>query len=249
MRVKKTGMILGMIISAALLAACGKGSGKTEATADPGILRVGIVNGEDRFASNVAGAPVGIEADIAKLVADGGGYSIQFGMVNDTDALLTGLMNGEYDLAFGRIPQTDPRISTLTSSAVYGKGGLFLVTPKYNYMDCISIMQAGTLGISPLTDPIKDEVEGIDAIVKVAYPSLDQMGNDIASGTILAGLANEREAMGLIGDTLQAQEVLSSPKEEYVAVMPQGSPLKTTVNDAIKQYKLNKIQQTGEGGS
>ena len=246
MRLKRIGIILSMIMTAAVICACGKGEGKTEATASPGVLRVGIVNGEDRFASNVAGAPVGIEADIAKLVAEGGGYSIQFGMVDNTETLLTGLMNGEYDVAFGRMTQTDQRISTLTVSDVYGKGGLFLVTPKYNYMDCISIMQNGTLGISPQADPIKDEVEGIDSIVKVAYPSLDQLGKDIASGAVLAGLTSEREAVGLIDDTLQAQELLASPKEEYVAVMPQGSQLKDTVNEAIRQYKLNKINQTDQ---
>lgn len=246
MRKKSIQVILGLTLAAMLLAGCGSKKEETGATANPGILRVGIVNGGDRYANSISGAPVGIEPDIANLVADTGGYAIQFSVQDDTDALIAGLRNGEYDLVFGRIPQTDQRIVGLPTSNSYGKGGFFLLTPRYNYMDCLTAMQGGTLGISTQTDPLKDEVEGIDGIVKETYPSLEQLGKEVASGELLAGLVSEREAVALIDDSLQAQELLNSPKEEYVAVMPEGSKLKDTVNEAINQYKLNKINQTEE---
>ena len=235
-----------IVLTATLLVSCGSEEKETEATASPGVLRVGIVDGGDRFASNMAGAPVGIEADIAKLAADNGGYSVQFAVTDSTDSLLAGIANGEYDLGFGRIPQTDQRLTSLTVSGVYGKGGLFLLTPRYNYMDCISIMQGGTLGISAQADPLKDEVDGIDSIVKQTYPSVDQLGKDVAQGSILAGIVSEREAVSLLNESLQAQELLNSPKEEYVAVMPQGSKLKAAVDEAISQYRLEAVSNTGE---
>ena len=248
MKKKIISLIFCMALAASLLTACGKKAEKTEATANPGVLRVGVVNGGDRFASNVAGAPVGIEADIARIVAGDNGYSVQFSLVDNTEALLTGMMNGEYDLGFGRLPKTDQRLTGLTVSSTYGKGGLFLVTPRYNYMDCLSVMQGGTLGISVQADPLKDEVQGIEAVAQQTYPALNQMGSDIASGSILAGLVSEREAVAMISDSVQAQELLNSPREEYVAVMPGGSPLKKTVDEAIDKYKLNKVnggQETG----
>ena len=96
-------MLCTAILSASLLTSCGGGSSKVPATMQEGVLKVGIVNGGDRFANSMAGAPVGIEADIANRVADVGGYAIQFSMVDTSDALLAGMLNGEYDLGFGRI--------------------------------------------------------------------------------------------------------------------------------------------------
>ena len=124
-------------------------------------------------------------------------------------------------------------------SAGYGKGGLFLVTPRNNYMDCLSVMQSGTLGVSSQAEALKDEVEGIDSIVTETYTNGQQLRDDIVSGKILAGLVSEREAVSMTGEKVQAQELLNSPKETYVAVMPKGSSLVNTVNSAISKYRLS----------
>ena len=230
-----------ILVVAVAAAAAGCGGKKQEAspTAESGVLKVGIVDGKDRFATDLSGAPVGIEADIAMVVADEGGYAVQFEFCDSTGALLHGLQNGEFDLGFGRIEETDKRLGDFSVSAGYGKGGLFLVTPRNNYMDCLSVMQSGTLGLSSQAEALKDEVEGIDSIVTETYTNGQQLRDDIVSGKILAGLVSEREAVSMTGEKVQAQELLNSPKETYVAVMPKGSSLVNTVNSAISKYRLS----------
>lgn len=245
----KRSLILVLSAAAVISALTGCGKEKAEevpATSEPGILKVAIVDGNDRYASNVSGAPVGIEADIAKIVADTGGYTAQLSLVGSEDAMLSGVMNGDYDLGFGRITDTDERLEVMSISNSYGKGGLYLVTPKYNYMDCLTLMQTGTLGVSTQAAPLRDEIEGGADLIKENYSSIPQMAADITSGTLLAGLVSEREAVSMINDKIQAQELINSPKENYVAVMPKNSPLVTTVNNAIGQYKQNQSQKKEE---
>ena len=229
-----------------LFTGCGGGKKEAQTTAEPGILKVGIVDGNDRFTSNASGAPVGIEAEIAKIVAEKGSYTLQFMFCDNSEALIKGVFNGEYDLGFGRIAETDKRTEGLGLSRGYAKGGLFLVTPRNNYMDCLTPMQSGTLGISVLADPLKDQVKGMDGTVSETYSNLEKLKSDIASGKIPAGLVNEREAVSMIDGSVQAQELIDSPKENYVAVMKKDSALISRVNEAITEYKLSGTQDQAE---
>lgn len=228
------------ILTAALISGCGGKKADVPATSEEGILKVGIVDGHDRFAKNEAGAPVGIEADLAKRISEEGGYAIQLSMVESSDVLLTGMLNGEYDLGFGRITDKDQRIGDMTLSIPYGKGSLYVATPKRNYMNCLSSMISGTLGVSTQAENIKDEVKGIDSIVNQPYTDVSQLAGDIANGSVLAGLVTEREAISMISDNVQAQELVDSPKESYVALVPKDSPLINTVNGVINDFRLEQ---------
>ena len=245
---KKTllGIMIMSLISASLLTGCGGKKAEVPATSEEGILKVGIVDGKDRFAKSEAGAPVGIEAELAKRVADAGGYAIRLTIVDDSDALLSGMLNGEYDLGFGRITDTDQRIGNLNVSIPYGKGCLYLATPKRNYMNCLSAVQSGTIGVSTRADAIKDEISGIDSIVNQPYTDVSLMAGDIAEGNLLAGLVTEREAISMINDRVQAQELLNSPRESYVALTPDGSPLMETVNGTIEKYRMEEAGISNE---
>ena len=243
---KKIIPILLCVVLMLLFTGCGGKKESLEETAEPGILKVGIVDGNDRFTSNASGAPVGIEADIAKIAAEKGGYTLQFMFCDNTEAVLKGVFNGDYDIGFGRIAETDKRTEGLGLSKGYGKGGLFLVTSRNNYMDCLTPMQSGTLGISVMAEPLKDEVDGIDSTVTETYSNTEKLRNDIASGAIPAGLVNEREAVSMINGSVQAQELIDSPKENYVAVMKKDSALISRVNEAITEYKLGGTQDQAE---
>ncbi len=240
-------ILLSIALSAGLLTSCGGGTKEeVPATSEEGVLKVAIVNGNDRFARDISGAPEGIEADIAKLVADAGGYAVRLTVAESADAMISGVQNGDYDLGFGRIADTDERISGMAVSACYGKGGLFLATPKYNYMDCLTLMQTGTLGVSKSAEPLMDQVEGAADIAKENYNSVSELASSIANGTVLAGLVSEREAASMINENVQVQELINSPREQYVAVMPAGSPLAGTVNSVIGQYKVDNASKSGE---
>ncbi|MBO6112921.1 MAG: transporter substrate-binding domain-containing protein [Lachnospiraceae bacterium] len=244
---KRLKTVILIISLAALFSGCTAEAEDVPATSEAGILKVGIVNGNDRFTSDSAGSPTGAEGDVARLAAGEGGYAVQFEFCDNTGDLLKGIQEGRFDLGFGRIAETDKRLDDFTVSAGYGKGSLFLVTPRNNYMDCLTIMQTGTLGVSAQAEPLEDEVEGIGNVVTETYTNGKQLRDDIASGKIIAGLVSEREAVLLAGDSVQAQELISSPKETYVAVMPKGSPLLETVNAAVSKYRISKDNNsTGE---
>ena len=240
MKRKPLNLLLFTILAALFLSGCGGKKADIPATSEEGILKVGIVDGKDRFGKNEAGAPVGIEAELAKKIAAKGGYALQLTMAESSDDLLAGMLEGRYDLGFGRISDTDQRIGNLSVSIPYGKGCLYLATPKRNYMNCLTSVHTGTLGISVRAEDIKDSVKGIDGIVSQPYTDISLMSQDIANGNILAGLVTEREALSMIGDKVQAQELLDSPRESYVALLPGGSPLIDTVNGVIGEFRLEQ---------
>ncbi|XME01769.1 transporter substrate-binding domain-containing protein [Lachnospiraceae bacterium C1.1] len=240
---KKILLIICSIVMTAAMTACSSKKEEVSITSEPGVLKVGIVDGKDRYAHKDEGNPAGIEADIAEIVAEDTDYELRFFMVDSEQALFSGMMSGKYDLGFGRITDTDKRIGALEISDSYGKGGLFLVTPRYNYMDCLTTMQMGTIGVSEQAEGIKDEVDGIESSVTEVYTVAAEAGEDIKSGKIAAALVSEREAVQVINDKLQAQELVNTPKERYVALLPKGSTLKQWVNNAITEYKFNSNEE------
>lgn len=240
---KKLSLIICIVILSSLFSACGEKNEEVSEVREPGILKVGIVNGNDRYARVEDGSTVGIEAGIAEIVAQNSEYELQITLVENEQALFTGMMNGKYDLGFGRITDNDGRMANLDISSYYGRGGLFLLTPRYNYMDCITTVPTGTIGISQQAGGLSDEVDGIETANTELYPDISSIADDINSGVISAALVSEREAVKMINDELQAQALVNSPRERYVALLPNGSPLRSKVNSAISEYRLGKFEE------
>ncbi|MBO6132946.1 MAG: transporter substrate-binding domain-containing protein [Lachnospiraceae bacterium] len=244
---KKTVAILicvGMV--AALIVGCGGQANNSQAQAVPGVLRVGFLNGNDRFTGDVGGAPAGIEANIAQRIATNGGLSQQFAVVDDTARLFQGLESGEFDVVFGRIPSTESYLSNFAVSNYYETAPLFIVTPKYNYMNDLNILETGTVGVTIKVEPLYAQVSGSDKYPMQSYDDLTLLMEDIKSGRVSAGIVNEREAVDMmVDDGLQVQGLYNSPKESYVAAMQNNSSFVDAVNTAIYEYRTEKIGVSG----
>ncbi len=228
--------LIAAALSAAMLTGCGGSADKKPVTVTEGILSVAFVDGEDRYTSSVSGAPEGIEADIARRAADSLGVSLQCTMADDLTMLFTGLQNGQYDLIFGRIPDTNPMLAGMSVSRSYGRGSLYLVTQKYDYMNSLTELSSGTVGVSVSAEALASKVPGLDALTRESYPNTETLAEAVRNGTVTVALVNEREAVEMISDNLQAQELFGGPVESYVAVMPASSPLADAVNGAIGSY-------------
>ena len=237
------------LLSGALLTACGRGgSSGSPQTITPGVLNVVILDGKDRYATSDGTGVSGIEADLAGSVAETLGLNLQVTPVEDMDTFFSGISNGQYDLGFGRIPETDLRNASMTVSRTYGRGSIYLVTPRYDYMTSLNQMTIGKVGVSMSVEPIADRVSGIEAVEREGFTDTGSLSAAILSGDIGAALVNEREAVSLISEDLQAQELYGSPTESYVAIMPPSSGLKSTVDSVIGEYynRLIGIGGTGE---
>ena len=241
-------VLLCALLSGALITGCGGSKQAASQTVAPGVLNVVILDGKDRYATSDGTNVTGIEADLAGSVAETLGLNLQVTPVEDSDAFFAGLSNGQYDLGFGRIPETDLRNPSMTVSRSYGRGSVYILTPRYDYMTSLNQMTIGKVGISLSVEPLADRVSGIDAVERESFTDLNALSAAVLSGDIGAALVNEREAVSLISEDLQAQELYGSPTESYVAVMPPSSGLKNTVDNVIGAYynALIGIGNTGE---
>lgn len=235
---KLSAVFLCACLALSLLTSCGGSSGASEQgqTAETGILNVAIISGDDRFAGYVDGTLTGIEIELANGMARTMGVTPQLTVIEDVNEFFTGVSNGRFDIGFGRIPETDPRNSGLTVSRTYGRGSVFIVAPKFEYMNGLEQISGAKVGLSFSVEPLADRIRGIEQVERESFTDMEGLSAAVMSGAVRAALVNEREAMSLISDNLQAQELYASPTETYVAIMPANSKLKGAVDEAISQY-------------
>ncbi len=226
-----------------MLAGCGgaKEAEEPEST----VLNVGILEGNDRYAYVESGEIKGIEAELAKDTAKLYEKELNLKTVTAEEELFAGLQDGSLDLVFGRIPETRESLKSLTVSNSYGKSGLYLLTKKYDYTDSLTLPGSGFIGISGSVETMADQVPGIGGFSISSYTDMDKLARDITSGTLNVGLCSEREALKVVSDTVQTQEVLKGPYEYYVAAMKNDGNLKNAVDAAISAY-YDRMGSEGE---
>lgn len=246
MNKKIVSVFAALCLAAGLLAGCG-GGGETQALREAGVLHACFVKAKDRYTFEQNGAVTGVEMQIAQNLAKSLGAQLEYDLAEDNNSFFEKMSSGEYDIGFGRTPNTDIRLSGLAVSSSYGRGGLFLITRKNNYMDSLSMMELGIIGVSTQADSLYDEVEGTDGFQKKEFDTLDELRDAVAQGDITAGLTTEREALSIISNGgVQAQELINTPMESYVAVLPTGTKLKSAADGAVNDYYLNLIGYFGQ---
>ena len=110
------------------------------------------------------------------------------------------------------------------------------MTKKYDYTDSLSLLRSGSIGVMGSVKPISDQIPGISSFSVNDYTDIEALSRDVASGTIAIGVCGEREALSIISDDIQVQEMVKGPSEYYVAALKNDSKLKTAVNSAISAY-------------
>ena len=236
-RKKYISVILALNIAAiSFLSLSGCSGSQAETDTQGGTLRVAFVNGGDKYTYLEDGQPYGIEPYLAGKIAESASLTLETTVLDNNESLYSALQDNSFDLAFGRIADTSVPAQSYALSRSYGKGGLYIVAKKYDYTDSLSVLRSGSIGVMTSVQPYIEQVPGASGVVQNGYEDMPTMVKDIEDGVITVGLCSEREALGALSDTIQTQEVLQSPRESYVALMPQGSSLQGAVNAAIAEY-------------
>ncbi len=194
----------------------------------------------------------GIEPEIIGRLGEKLGVSIEYVAAADRSELIQMLDSGAVEIAAGRLTVRDEYPGSYLASRDYGKRGFYLLTKRYNYADTLAVFQDAAVGVS-------DEIAASSLLsipcmantTQVSYGNMAAVPGDIEEGLIRAAVCTEREALALLksGSSLQAQEIVSSPKEAYVFLLPTGQEkLCSDLNEVINGY-LDDQAQEAEGGA
>lgn len=256
---KKTfrGVATALTVGLALfwLAGCTRGSKGEEKAELPaqvtsGVLTVGIIDGGDRFAEKKDGGFSGIEAEIARKLADDLELELRFVEAEDQEMLLKFLDEKKIDFAAGRFSEEAERAERYISTRNYGKGGYFLLLPRYCYIDNLAGLEGQSVGVSGQVKRLA-EIAFQDRLMIKEYEDIQRMPGDLGENLIRAGILTEREALEMLQNgkyEVQVQEILNTPKEGYVYVLNKGNEaLGMKLNETIEHYLDWQARPTGDG--
>ena len=202
----------------------------------PGVLRVGIVPGSDQYAAKNGDEVTGIEPRIAQIAAELEGVTLETSLFATTDLGISALQSDSIDILMGRISDTDPAIKNLGVSESYGWSGLYFLAPRNDFTDNLSQMGGKQLGILASVASTAQMIPYIEGVITAPYTDLSQLARDIMQGTVSIGVVGERDALMMVSEDLQAQEILNGPQENYVAVAPGSTNHLAAINAAIGRY-------------
>lgn len=232
-----------VLLTMALLTGCSaKTSAKdtvTSAVAD-GMLTVGILDGNDAYASSMEHGFAGIEPDILNGLAQTLEVDVEYRKAENVHELLSLLADGSVDVAAGRLTVMEAYQDVFLQSRNYGRSGVYLITKKNRYVDNLAGYSDGTLGISwqiPGYEAL--DIPYIADLERETYSDVSRLPKDLADDVILAGICTEREAVALLknGAEIQAMEMRNGPRLESVFYLAPGQEeLTGQLNHAINTF-------------
>lgn len=228
-------------VCAVLVMAVTACSGKKEdsSASSSGPLKAAVINGGDSYAFlNSDGELSGEEPTVLKTAAEVLGTEIEIIEVPDRDTLLAKLDSGEVQIGFGCIPDTADYGDAYTFTQSYHSSGVYLLTGRGNYVDTVTALSDSVVGVSAeLPAGIFAEIQGRESISRVDYDSLDSVKTDLETGMISGFLCTEREAVSLMDEKVQAQELHQGPKMKFAGILlSDNKSLASDVSRAVNLY-------------
>lgn len=185
---------------------------------------------------------VGIDAEIAKAVADKLGLELEIQDV-EFDSIITGIQSGKYDIGLAGMTVTEDRKAAVNFSSTYAKGIQSIIVKNGSEItDADTLIdgdykigvQTGTTGDIYISDAVGSENEdarvvrfskGNDAVLALATDKIDAVviDNEPAKSFVAAN---------------DGLEILATPyaEEDYaMAIGKKNDVLLNKVNDALKE--------------
>ncbi|MDO4265437.1 MAG: transporter substrate-binding domain-containing protein [Eubacteriales bacterium] len=237
------------LLGAAFLTGCG--GADTEEVQDAlsdGVITVGILDGEDAYATKTGDVYVGIEPEILEEAGASSGCTVTYRAAASSAELMALLDSGEIEVAAGRLTEQESYTATHLSTRNYGKSGLYLLVPKHLYTDSLAGFSEGNIGISgSIPEAILSGLPGMEALQQAVYDDAAALAADLEGGVIKAGIVTEREALSVLrsGASLRAAELRNSPRLPEVFYLPntaEYTTLRSELNTAINSY-LNRQEE------
>lgn len=191
-------------------------------TLTDGVLKVGIVVGEDRFAYHGNnGLILGIEPTLATRLADTEGLAISLIEIGNQAEGLNMINTGQIDMAMGRYVSGSESLSGFAVSGEYGQSGLYMVSALHDYSTSLELLTGYSVGVMDNVQSTAQTLSNYNFVSARSYNSLPGLGDDIRDLKVSLGIVNERDAITLVNSypkELQAQAITNSTMEHYVAV-------------------------------
>lgn len=247
---RKLACCAAMALTAAALSGCFSRTPAKEAAASAaadGMLTVGILDGNDAYASSNGNEFAGIEPDILNSLAEILEVDIEYRRAGDIHELMSLLEDGAVDIAAGRLTRMEAYKDSFLQSRNYGRSGIYLVTKKNRYVDNLAGYSNGTLGISWQIPGYESlNIPYIGELEREEYSDLSKLPEDIEGDVIIAGICTEREAVELLksGAGIQAAEMRGGPRLEAVFYLAPGQEeLTGNLNYAINTFLDRQAQE------
>ena len=216
MGLKKMRIAVGIVLLVVLATGCSSGEKRAdslELIQKDGVMSVAVPGNNSPYSAMSQGAASGTEVEFAKKLGEKLGVQVRFTGV-DPSGLEQAVLDGNAQIALGRIAWSDGLKNRMAVSTAYDTGRLFVVTAKGNFSCTTGAFASAAVGASQmLSEP------------------------DILSGKIQGYFCYENQAGELMKrPSLQAQSVSGVLAEQYVVVMDQADEnLKNQIDGMIGQ--------------
>lgn len=227
-----------LLMSLMLLGGCGK---KEKDTTDKilktGILKVAIVDGRSGLVERTGSNYTGLEPELVVQTAASLNLRPQFIIVEEADQGYELLLDGDVDLLIGSISENSVYKEFVTSD-VYAEKALYVISLRGVFSNSMASYYDKMVGMSE--DVYQHRMHVFSAFSEEnisCYSKTDLVVKALEAEMIAGYFCYLEDAINLAGkyDQLQAQSVLDTEMEEFVAVtIPTNRKLLDTVNEVIE---------------
>lgn len=234
---KMQSVLLAAGVLLALSGCSGKKDDKVSEIQNAGVFHVAIVNTDSAYTYFEGETALGLEPDIAEAIAQALGVPAQYQVMNRREAL-NAVAEGWADIAVGCIDASESVRSDYSTSATYGKGVLYAVTKKDDFVMSVGALENSLVGAaSLLNDAARLKISQTGAAVQ-DYTETQTAADDIRSGRIRAYICYEAQAEALAEDSeLQVQNIMNLDAEEYAVISSKDSKtLASGINTIVCQF-------------
>lgn len=238
---KKSVILIIILVCSSLLAACGKTSDSAvQRIRNSGVLNVGITQSDSMLLQKGEDGTSysGTEMELVQYIADAIGVKINF-VETDTEQLFNIMTSAQIDIAIGSIPYDSSMIYNYGVSTSYASGYLYVVTPKGYYADSLGAFADSTVGVSKdISATTSSVINGIDQVEINFYPNVEDASVDLTGGVIKGYFCHEKEAEDLLAmGSFQVQNLMNADKENYVILTrAEDKDLLAGINSLITQF-------------
>ena len=261
MKMKKLAAVaLAVVMSVSMLAGCGSSNDKKSAesstsangtatvkTAKDGVLTMATNATFPPYESYEGNDIVGIDADIAKAIADKLGLKISFGFSGlklemqdmEFNSIITAVQSGKADLGLAGMTVTDERKQSVDFTDSYATGIQSVIVKEGSSIKSIDDLKGKKIGVQLATtgdiyakddfgeENVEEYNKGADAVMA------------LTSGKIDAVIIDNQPAKAFV-KTTDGLQILDTDyvQEDYAAAIQKGNTdLLNAVNGALKELK------------
>ena len=232
------------VLLALSLAACGNTTSDKDTTDKDAATKLTINEGKLTMATNASFPPyeyydgdkiVGIDAEVAKLIADKLGLEL---VIEDVEfsSIIPGVQSGKYDMGMAGMTVTDERKEMVNFSDSYAKGVQVVIVAENSTIKSIDDIKGKKVGVQESTtgDIYASDDFGEENVTKYATGNLAVEG--LKAGKVDCVIIDNEPAKAYIkaNSGLKILETSYADEDYAISFNKSNTELQKKVNDALK---------------